>query len=377
MTSYKISEIKNKKILGRTVPIEEGKPLVLFWAASALELNLKSSEIHLLLSSDYDYHEPWISIYINGRSYSRFMIEKGEPKWFCIARNMNINNENTVTIYKDTQAMPDDTHHSLFIHEIKISKEGSFCEIKPKKMKIEFIGDSITSGEGLGGGPNDWDWITQWFVGSSTYASQMSRMLNADFTVVSQSGWGICWAWDGNRNNKIPPFYEQVCGVNRSEFQKSLGSQKLYDFKGGADYVVINLGTNDNGAFFQPPWQEKEFGDKYKLNLKEDGSVGEKEATFIIEAVKDFLKVIRKNNNKAIIIWCYGMINIKLVPPLIQYGIEEYKYESGDKNVYTLELDCMDDVERLDEEKGSRAHPGFKTHKLAAEKLCEFIKNPY
>ena len=106
MKFYKISEIENKRILGRTVPLKKGKPLVLFWAASALELNVKSSEIHILLSSNYDNHEPWVSIYINGRNYCRFMVEKDEPKWFCVARNMNINNEKIIAIYKYTPAMP-------------------------------------------------------------------------------------------------------------------------------------------------------------------------------------------------------------------------------------------------------------------------------
>ena len=79
-----------------------------------------------------------------------------------------------------------DALHSLFIHEIKISEKGSFCELKPQKLKIEFIGDSITSGEGLAGSANDWDWIPQWFVGSNTYAAQLSRMLNVDFSVISE-----------------------------------------------------------------------------------------------------------------------------------------------------------------------------------------------
>lgn len=376
MKSYKISEIENKHILGRTVPIEKDNHLVLFWAASGIELTVKSSEVYILISSDYDRNEPWISIYINGRSISRFMVEKGEKKWVCIAKNMNMENENTITIYKDTQAMPDDNLHSLFIYEVKLSEGGTFCPPKKKDMKIEFVGDSITSGEGLAGGPDDWDWIPQLFVGSLTYASQTARMLNADYSVVSQSGWGICWGWDGNRNNRLPPFYEQVCGVSRSDYQKSIGSQDAYDFKGGADYVVVNLGTNDNGAFYQPPWRESEFGDKYKLSLNEDGTVCEKDSNYIINAVKDFLKIIRKNNPKAIIIWCWGMVKLELVPPLIQYGVEEYMFESGDKKVYTLELDSMEEVEKTDDEKGSRAHPGFKTHKLAANKLCNFIKNP-
>ena len=376
MKSYKISELENKCILGRTTPLEKDKPLILFWAASALEIAVKSSEVYLLISSNYDRNEPWISIYINGRPVSRFFVEKGEPKWVCISKNMSTAKENIITIYKDTQPMPDDIHHSLFIHEVKLSEDGIFCKIKPKNIKIEFIGDSLTSGEGLAGGPNDWDWIPQWFVGSSTYAAQTARLLNADFTVISQSGWGICWAWDGNRKNKIPPHYEQICGVSKSDYQISLGSQKNYDFKGGSDFVIVNLGTNDNGAFNQPPWRKEEFGDKYKLNLNEDGTVCEKDSKTIINGVKDFLKVIRKNNPNAVIIWCWGMIKIQLVPPLIQYAVEEYKFESGDKKVYTLELDSMEDVEIFEDEKGSRGHPGFKTHKLAANKLCDFITNP-
>ena len=376
MTSFKISKIENKHILGRTVPVEGDKPLVLFWAASGLELTVKSSDVYILISSNYSKNEPWISIYINGRAISRFMVEKDQTKWVCIAKNMNIKNENTITIYKDTQPMPDDSLHSLFIHEVKLSEGGIFCPPKKKQIKIEFVGDSTTSGEGLAGGPKDMVWIPQFFVGSLSYAVQMARKLNADFSVVSQSGWGICWGWDGNRNSKIPPFYEQICGVSRSDYQKSIGSQNQYDFKGGADYVIVKLGGNDDVAFNQPPWRESEFEDKYKLNLNEDSTVCEKESNIIINSVKDFLKIIRKNNPKAIIIWCWGMVKHLLVPPLIQYGVEEYIFESGDKNVYTLELDYMDEIETNEDDKGSRAHPGFKTHKIASEKLCDFIKNP-
>ena len=373
MKSYKISEIENKRVLGRTTPIEKDMPLLLFWAASALELNVKSNDVYIRISSNYERNEPWVSIYINGRSISRFPVEKGEPKWVCIAKNLNIEKENLITIYKDTQPMSDDRTHSLFIHEVGLSEGGTFFPLTPRKLKIEFVGDSITSGEGLGGGPDEWDWIPQFFVGSSTYAAQTARKLNADFSVVSQSGWGICWGWDGNRNTKIPPYYEQICGLCGSDYHKSLGTQKAYDFKGGSDYVVVNLGTNDNGAFYQPPWQQN---DKYKLTLNEDGTVNEKDSEIIIEGVKDFLKAIRRNNPNAIIIWVYGMIKLQLVPPLIQIAVEEYIFESGDKRVYTLELDAMEDVEKLEEDKGSRGHPGPKTHLLAAYKLTDFIKNP-
>lgn len=47
---------------------------------------------------------------------------------------------------------------------------------------------------------------------------------------------------------------------------------------------------------------------------------------------------------------------------------------SGDMNVYALELESMDDIEKNPEDKGSRGHPGPLTHKKAAEKIYDFIK---
>lgn len=69
----------------------------------------------------------------------------------------------------------------------------------------------------------------------------------------------------------------------------------------------------------------------------------------------------------------YPINKIPEVTPSLYDGIEEYKTISGDKNVYTLEFDSMD-LETEDEDKGSRGHPGPKTHKLGAKKLAEFIK---
>ena len=93
-----------------------------------------------------------------------------------------------------------------------------------------------------------------------------------------------------------------------------------------------------------------------------------------MDGVKAFLKNIRSHNPEAKIIWTYGMLKLVAVPEYITAGIEEYKTECGDKNVFLLELDSMEDLEVNPEDKGSRGHPGPKTHKAAAEKLFKFIK---
>ncbi|MBO4628458.1 MAG: hypothetical protein J5687_00770, partial [Treponema sp.] len=93
----------------------------------------------------------------------------------------------------------------------------------------------------------------------------------------------------------------------------------------------------------------------------------------IISAVKSFLTVIRAHNPNAKILWCWGMLPLQTVPALIQKGVDEYKTTTGDQNVYTLELDSLFELEKTPQEKGSRGHPGYKTHQAAASKIVEFI----
>ena len=67
------------------------------------------------------------------------------------------------------------------------------------------------------------------------------------------------------------------------------------------------------------------------------------------------------------------MLELNVVPDLIQKGVEEYKAQTSDKDVYTLELESIDELEKLPEEKGSRGHPGYKTHHAAALKIVDFL----
>ena len=366
MKTYSLSNI-DFRVLGRNVKnAGKGKnPLALFWGAAALEVNVNATEVWVKISSDYDSHEIWCRVEVNGFPVSRFMVPKGEPQWICIARNMNPQKNKLISIIKDTQPMPGDSKHSFLIHELGLNDEGKFLPVPQRPLKIEFIGDSITSGEGLAGGCDEQEWITQWFCAGKSYAVRASHALNADWNVFSQCGWGLCWGWNGDRNAKMPPHYEQVCSVLDGGYHRSLGADEKYDFGNGSDFVVLNLGTNDNGAFYQPVWKDSE-GTEYPLNKEKDGK-------FIAQSTVAFLKLIRKHNPHAKIIWSWGMIKLDFVPECIADGVELYKKETGDKAVWLLELDSMEDVEKVLEDKGSRGHPGPKTHKLAAERIVELI----
>ena len=150
MKNYKIEEIKNMRLLGRNVAggICKDGAVRLFWAASALEVNIRAHEIWAEISCNYDVQEIWLAVEVNGSQITRFIAPK-KPTWICLARNLNTEKENLISIIKDTQPMAGDVLHELKITGLKLDDNGTFCAIKPRKYKIEFIVDSLTSVECL------------------------------------------------------------------------------------------------------------------------------------------------------------------------------------------------------------------------------------
>ena len=61
--------------------------------------------------------------------------------------------------------------------------------------------------------------------------------------------WGVFCSWEGNEQQAIPLYYEQVCGLLNGERNKELGALEKWDFqKFQPDVVVVNLGTNDGSG---------------------------------------------------------------------------------------------------------------------------------
>ncbi|WP_318662647.1 SGNH/GDSL hydrolase family protein [Treponema sp.] len=374
---YPINKIPELYFLGRDVSCAEKKSFrTLFWNGSGFEVHFKGRELWALIEGGFETLEPWLVVFLNGRINSRQMITKGK-QWICLARGFDDSYETDIRVMKDSQPMADDPEHFIKIHKLALTKGGSFSKLPEHKMKIEFVGDSITTGEGLAGAVDDMAWIGCHMSFCKTYAYQTAEKLDADFRVVSQGGFGIVSAWNNNPYYVIPPEYENVCSIPKGKLYEKLGGYQKYDFsKWKSDFVIINLGTNDRGGFYFEPWTDPDTGKVYKMNLDENGKPCASDGAKITEGTKKFLYVVRKNNPAAKIIWATGMMYIPEVMGFIYEGISQFKNETGDKNVFTLEFDSMD-CETNEEDKGSRQHPGPKTHRLAAEKLSMVIKSLY
>lgn len=359
-----LKELPLIRILGRTAKMRENTPL--FAANSGLEMNFKGSELWVDFESDYEIIEPWINVEVDGEFLMRMPIVKGHRE-VLIAHGMAADAVKHIRILKDCQSMPEDGKHCLIVRGVRY--EGSFEKLPEPKLRLEFVGDSITSGEGITGAKKEQDWIPMNFCSSMAYERFASDILNAEFRVFSQSGWGVVSGWDNNPNNVIPPNYTKICGSLKGEFNKKLGAQNDYDFSSWTpDAVVINLGTNDGGAFDSPEYKDPKTGEKFKERKDENGERNKDDLARFTKRVEEFIKLVREKNPKSKIIWAYGMLGHELNEQLKKATADINKL--GDSEVYFLSLpDTTEDL------LGSRGHPGPAANKNCGEILAEFIKS--
>lgn len=278
LSHYQMKEIPYLRILGRTNGSLE--PVTLFWTASGIELNVKATEIWVKIRSDYDVFEPWVDVIVDGVLSQRLMVNKGEQE-ICLFRNMERDKVRNVKLLRDTPAFP--TDEKTLLQLLEVETDGEFLPLETPKLRLEVIGDSITSGEGGSGAGEEMTWNSFCFNAVDNYAYMAAKELGAVYNCISQSGWGVFCSWEGNEQQAIPLYYEQVCGLLNGERNKQLGAMEKWDFqKFQPDVIVVNLGTND--------------------------SSGTKNMDRVGKAVEDFLRKLRVCNPESYILWCYGML---------------------------------------------------------------------
>lgn len=335
LSHYQMKEIPYLRILGRTNGSLE--PVTLFWTASGIELNVKATEIWVKIRSDYDVFEPWVDVIVDGVLSQRLMVNKGEQK-ICLFRNMERDKVRNVKLLRDTPVFP--TDEKTLLQLLEVETDGEFLPLETPKLRLEVIGDSITSGEGGSGAGEEMTWNSFCFNAVDNYAYMAAKELGAVYNCISQSGWGVFCSWEGNEQQAIPLYYEQVCGLLNGERNKQLGAMEKWDFqKFQPDVIVVNLGTNDGS--------------------------GTKNMDRVGKAVEDFLRKLRVCNPESYILWCYGMLGAEILPTL-EKAVGNYKRKTGDKRVEFVKL-----PDTQEGEFGSRQHPGYRSHEKTAKILVE------
>lgn len=328
----KKSIIKNKeniKFIGRTAFNNEGANI--YYSAAGFEFNAEiMGDIAINLSANrIDYSKSngiYFKVFINDKFTKKIHIKTEKETEYLIARNLN--GKHNVKLIRESEFV----YGSVNVKDLIFN--GKLLE-KPqdKDLFIEFIGDSITCGYGLlYKGQKTFD-NNRASIESATsgYAYKTAKGLNADYSLISQSGIGVYVGYV--REYNMREIYPYIC----KRF-----SDELYDFSKKPDFVVINLGTNDVGA---------------------NDDLDHKPLSEIKEGFTEFLKVIKEKNPSSKIVWCYGMMRneyndiIKAV--VLKMGGEE-------NNLYTFHLPRNND--------GFRWHPNIKGQTAAAKALIKYLK---
>ena len=334
-----IRQAEHVWLLGRFDPQQPVLPL--YWTGSGVEMHIRCTELDLELECDYDIQCPWLGVMVDGAPVARFALERGR-RFYTLLAGMDETVAHTVTVVRDTQPVQEDERLFVCVHRLR--SDGELLPPPERTMRIEFIGNSLTSGEGLIGPRDAMEWRTIWLSGMESFAMEVCREMNAQGRWLSQSGWGVYWSWDGNRENRLPRIYNAVCAVER-------GGDAPYDFAANpVDAVVINVGTNDATAL-----------------SRLEGAEREAAAAAIRCASVDFLRQVRQRNPEALILWVYGMCGGDIAP-LLRSAVREVR-SGGDRRVGYVQLpECPQSG------LGSREHPGRGNHRSAALAVVRYLK---
>ena len=197
----------------------------------------------------------------------------------------------------------------------------------PNQLRIEFLGDSITSGTGVHGknGAADQNNI-KYNDGTATYAFVASRILGAEASLVSCSG--LCIA-----SNDMYKYYDKLsCERDVSvNFDHS---------KMDVDLYVIALGTNDTSSY----------------NKHSDEQ--------ITKDVKTALASVRKDHPNAKILWVYGQLSLNK-GKVIKDAVNAAGGEAAGLYFY-----CC----KKQDTSGSEYHPSAEAQQRDGEEVAAYIK---
>ena len=331
---------------GRSDKSAEG--FTMDWPGSYARLSVKGSRLDVEIDAVYGLRRDYLSFEVDGLTAQTFSPIEGRH-WYTVFLGMEAQKTHSVRIIKETMAFDDPCRVRL----LRARTDGEILPVTPFDRRIEFIGDSITCGEGCRG-PEEFDeWLPMMFGAGSAFPRLVSDGAGAEFNCVSISGWGVLNGWDNNPGSRLPSVYSKLCA------QKT-DADYAFDFD--PDAVVIALGTNDNNAMTQPPFTDPVTGETNKFTDSPE------DIERLTLAALDFITDIHKRNPRAKIIWASfytgGTVHDALLDAVTRAA------KQGIPAVFTV----LCDLNNLPQGgMGSRYHPGPVTHKLIAEKLLELL----
>ena len=313
------------KIYGRTLADKQG--LILSWSNSGIAFSFKG-ERAVISFGEYICDAPvFVKAYVDGTS-QRFGLCGSQPR---IVIDCNKDAVHTIKLLRVSEG-------ETFLKFKDVTIYGKSPEFnappKDKALKLEFMGDSITTGWGvLATCEPESTYNTFEQDSTRSYAYMTSELLDAEVRAEAVGGQGV-WRTCGKAEGiQFKHMFDMVVRGNES-----------YDHSTWTpDVMILNCGTND------------EPGGTTDEDMHREGNI--------------LLDKVRTAYPNAKIIWMYGAMNSKFLKPL--KALIDERRRAGDKNLYFFPLDR---VTREKHEVGAVGHPNVNFSVKTSKKLSNFIK---
>jgi hypothetical protein len=308
---------------------------VISWPNTAIAGNFTGTSLAVTL--DDEKGKNYFNVFIDGDTSSPLIIEAGQgSKKYDVIAGLPPG-KHSFLITKRTEG----EEGATVFRGLELADGGQMLAppARPKR-RIEFFGDSITSGMGDEAPMNGRDDVGRDKNSYLSYAGITARKLNAELHQTSQSGIGVMISWFPFT---MPDFYDQLSAVGNNDTK--------WDFASWTpDVVVVNLLQNDRWLV----------GDRHQLQPEPDDAGR-------IAAYETFVKRIRQLYPKAYIVCALGSMDATKPgsqwPGYIKSAVAGMR-KGGDQRIDTVFFPFT----------GYGAHPRLKHQRDNAEILTAFIR---
>ena len=331
----------NMKILGRTL-VHTGENTgrrvrYLCYSGSYVEFTFTGRSLSCELLSDYcedqtdgTQYPCYMALYLDHQLVRRFSLMPGRHIYPLLSEGENSKRD----AWKCEDPEGNDSEEDVRTTD-------------KKDRKIEFIGDSITCGYGVLGGPKA-PFSTETESADDAFAVQCAGALDADYQLVSFSGIGVISRYIEPEENEpltdvlMPALYPHTDAV----LAKRYGWRpESWDFSSFCpQVVVINLGTND---------------DSYTRGIREREERFEEEYC-------EFVRNIHRRNPEAEIVCTFGVMSQRLLPR-VEEAVQRLSESGVPVRMYREEPMPPGEVTGCD------GHPSAQRQRKMAESLTEFL----
>ena len=357
MKTFSLRNHPQVRLLGRFDPEQPGFPMM--WTGSCAEMQIRAATLDVRIQCQYRTLRPYLSFEVDGLRAQVFSPLQG-THWYTVFLGMDATKAHSVRITLETQAFAGDPDSYVALMDART--DGTLTPLAPRRRRIEFIGDSITSGEGMRGPRTFMEWLPMCFGASDNYTRLTADKLRADLHVVSQSGWGVVCGWNNDPRTTLPAVYDLVCGPAAMEATpgSAHGGEKPYAFDFDPDTIVVNLGTNDSNALTQPAFSVPGANVPFQFT--------QADIPMFEEACLRFLLHLQQKNPRARILWAYGIAGDTLSAP-----IATAVTRAAAQGV-RAEFLALPNTDAIRGGMGSREHPGPAAHRRMAELLAARLR---